>query len=80
MLEPGDDNLVVLLNVAPSPALRHEVDGLGGSADKDDLARGSGVEEAARLLACRLVSVGSARGQLMRGAMHVRVFVLVESN
>jgi hypothetical protein len=78
MLQPGDDDLVVLLDVAPSPALRHQVDGLGGSADKDNLARGSGIEEAARLLAGRLVGVGCPRSQLMRGAMHVRVLVLVE--
>ncbi len=31
MLKPGDDDLVVLLNVAPSPTLRNQVDGLGGS-------------------------------------------------
>ena len=78
MLQPGDDDLVVLLNVAASPALGDQIDGLGGSANKDDFAGRAGVEEAARLLAGRLVSIGGTRRQLMRGAMHVGVFVLVE--
>ena len=78
MFEPSDDDLIVLLNISPTPALRYKIDGFGCSADKDDFAGGSSIEEAARLLACRLVSVRSARGQLMRGAMHIRVFVLVE--
>ncbi len=78
MLHPGDDNLVVLLNVAASLALRHQIDGLGGSTHKNDLARRSSIEEAACLLACRLVGVRSACGQLMRGTMHIGVLVLVE--
>ena len=41
MLQPGDDDLVVLLNVLPPPALRDQVDRLGGSANKDDLTCGS---------------------------------------
>jgi hypothetical protein len=78
MLQPGDDNLVVLLNVLPSPTLRHQIDSFGSSAHKDDFARGAGIEKAARLLARGLVGIGRTRGQLMRGAMHVRVFVLVK--
>ena len=39
VLEPGDDDLVALLDVAAAPALGDEVDALGGAAHEDDLAR-----------------------------------------
>ena len=63
MLEPGDDDFVVLLNILASPALRNQVDGFGGSAHKDDFARRACVEEAARLLAGRLVGIRRTRGK-----------------
>ena len=62
MLQPGDDDLIVLLNIAPAPTLRHQVDAFGGSSDEYDLARGSGIEKTARLLARGLVGIGRARG------------------
>ncbi len=40
MLEPGDDDLVVLADVLAAPALRNEIDGLGGPADEHDFVRG----------------------------------------
>ena len=78
MLHPGDDNLIVLLNVLASPTLRDKIDGLGRSAHKDDLARGAGIQKAARLFASRFVGIGGTRGQFMRGAMHIGVLVFVE--
>ena len=74
MLEPGDDDLVVLADVLAAPALRDEVDRLGCAADEDDLVRGRRVEKAADLFAGVLVGVGGAGGQLVRAAMDVRVF------
>jgi len=78
MLEPGDDDLIVLLNILTSPALRNQVDCLGGSAHEDDLARSTGIEEPARLLTGRLVGICCARSEFVRGAMHIGVFVLVK--
>jgi hypothetical protein len=49
MLQPSDDDLVVLLNVLAPPALRNQVDSLGSATDKNDLPRRTGVEEAPRL-------------------------------
>jgi len=40
MLKPGDDDFVVLLDILTAPALGNEIDGLGGSTNKDDLASG----------------------------------------
>src|SRR5271157_4773876 len=78
MLEPGDDDFVVLLNVAASPTLGDKVDGLGRSANEDDLADRAGIEESTRLFARRLIGIGGTRCQFVGGAMHVRVFVLIE--
>ena len=58
MFEPGDDDLVVLTDVLAAPALRDEVDGLGGPADEHDLVRGRRAKKAAHLFAGVLVSVG----------------------
>ena len=38
VLEPGDHDLVVLLDVLPSPALGHQVDALGCATNEDDFA------------------------------------------
>ena len=76
MLEPGDDDLVVLADVLAAPALRDEVDGLGCAADEHDLVRGRRAKKAAHLFARVLVGVGGARGQLVRAAMDVRVLEL----
>ena len=78
VLEPGDDDLVARLHIAPAPALRDEVDPLGRAAHEHDLFRRSGVEEAPHLVARRLVGVGRAGGQRMRAAVHVGVLVRVE--
>jgi hypothetical protein len=48
VLQPGDDDLVVFLDVLAAPALCDEIDGLGGAANENDFADGAGVDEAAR--------------------------------
>jgi len=45
MLQPGDDDLIILLNIAVAPALCDQVDCLGRPADKDDLPCGPGIPE-----------------------------------
>lgn len=78
MLHPGNDNLIIFLNVASTPTLRHQVNAFGCPAHKDNLARCSGIEKAARLFAGRLVSIGRARRQLVRSTMYVEVFVFIK--
>ena len=79
VLEVGDDDLVALADVAPSPGLRHEVDRFGRAADaEDDLFADGALMKRAHLLARRLVGIGRARGERVRGAMDVGVLVLVE--
>ena len=58
MFEPGNDDLVVLADVLAAPALRDEVDGLGGPADEDDLVRGRRAKKAAHLFTGILIGVG----------------------
>jgi hypothetical protein len=62
VLEPGNDDLVVLLNVSAAPALSDEINGFRSSANKHDLTVGACIEKPARLLAGRLVSIRGARG------------------
>src|SRR5580700_11537076 len=78
MLKPGDDDLVVFLNVAPSPALRYQVDAFGCAANEDDLAGRRRIEKAPYLLPRRLIRIGGASGELVRCAMYVGVFMFVE--
>ena len=78
MLQPGDDDLVVLADELPSPALGNQVDGLRRAAHEDDLFHRRSVQKAAHFLASFLIGVGGARRQFMRGPVNVGVFVLVE--
>ena len=71
MLEPGDDDLVILADVLAAPALRDEVDGLGCAADEHDLVRGRCMKKAADLLAGVLIRICRARGEFMCPAMNV---------
>ena len=43
MLEMGDDDLIVFLDVLFAPALGDEIDRFGGAADEDYFVRGGGV-------------------------------------
>ena len=78
VLQPGDDDLIILADEAVAPALGHQVDGLRGAAHEDDVLHGGGVEEAAHLLAGALVGVRGAGGQVMGGPVDVGVLVPVE--
>ena len=63
---------------SPPPALRDQIDGLGRAAHEHDLLRRRSVQEARAFFARCLVGVGRARGESVRGAVNVRVLVLVE--
>ena len=78
VLEPGDDDLVVFLNIAASPALGDQVDAFGRAAHEDDFARGGGIQEAARLFPRAFVGVGGPGRKIVGGAMNVGIFVRVE--
>src|SRR6185312_7165921 len=78
VLKIGNDDFVTRTNVLLSEGRGDEVDRLGCSARKDDFFRRAGAEEACHLAARVFVSVGSARRKLVRRAVNVRVFVLVE--
>jgi hypothetical protein len=78
MLKPGDSNLVVFLNIASSPALGNEIHAFGSAPNEDDLACGRRIQEPANLFTRRFMRIRRTRSQLMRGAMHIGVLVLVE--
>ena len=78
VLQPGDNDFVILLHVAVSPALGHQVDAFGGAANKNNLARRGSVQEATHFLARTFVGVGGPRGQGVGGAVNIRVLVPVE--
>ena len=62
VLDPTDDNLVILANMLTPPALCDEVDGLGCSANEDDVFGGVCVEEVCNLLTSVLIGIGSTGG------------------
>jgi hypothetical protein len=80
---PGDDVAVMLelreqhpvagLQIVPSPALRDQVDPLGGAADEDDLLRHDGVDEARDAAARRLERHRHLGRALVDAAMHGRI-------
>ena len=78
MLEPGDDDLVAGLDVAPAPGLGDEVDPLGRPANEDNFARRRSAEETADLVARAFVGVGGAGGERVRAAMDVRILMRIE--
>ncbi len=78
MLQPGDDDLVILADMLAPPGLGDQIDRLGGAAHEHDLVAGRRVQEAGDGIARRLVGIGGARRQFMRGAVDVGVLVLVE--
>ena len=71
VLQLGQHDRVRAADVAAAPGVGHQVDGLGGVADEDDLAPIGGVDEAGDLVPRALVG---RRGLLAEGvdaAMHV---------
>jgi len=78
VLEMAEHDLVARLERGAAPAVRDQIDRLGGAAHEDDLLAPAGVQEGAHLVACRLVGIGRSRRQGVGGAMDVAVLVLVE--
>ena len=79
VLENRQDDLVARPDVAPSPGLRHQVDGLGRAAHEDDFARGAGAEVEVDLGAGCLVGIAGAHRQGVGTAVNVRVIGCVEA-
>ena len=63
--------------MAAAPAVGDQVDGLGGAAHEDDLARRARIDEAAHGLARALVGLGGPLAQGVHAAMHVGVQIVV---
>ncbi len=66
-----DEDFVPLVDLTAAVAVGDQVDGLGGAADEDDLARLFGADEPADLVAGRLVRGGGALAQLVDAAVDV---------
>ncbi len=79
VLEARDQDLVARADVPAAVRLRDEVDGLGRSADEDDLVRRGGVDERPRLLARRVVGVGRVDREPVNAAVDVGVAGLVDA-
>src|SRR5258708_29287792 len=77
MLHGGDEHFVAGMNVSAAVGLRHEVDGVRGAANKDDLARISGVEERLHLPARSFVLFRRMFRKEMHATMDVGVVPLV---
>ena len=79
MLHGGDHHFVACLEHLPAPAAGHQVDGLRGTAHKDDLPGFTGVDELPHLDANVFISLGGALAQLMHAAMDVGIVRPVEA-
>ena len=77
VLHRRDQHLVAGREVGLPPAVRHQVDPLGGIAGEDDLVRMGGAEERRRLGARRLERRGGPLRQHVDAAMDVGVGALV---
>jgi hypothetical protein len=71
MFQPGDDDLVACLDIATTPALGDQIDPFSRPAHEDDLVRRRRADEAANLVARRLVSVGRSGRERVRSAVDV---------
>src|SRR5690349_18998661 len=77
MLETRDDDLVACFDVDAPPRRRDEIERLRGSAREDQTPRVLYAEELRDTLACLMVSLGRARGEIVRPAMRIRIVLLV---
>src|SRR5439155_16789702 len=77
MLHGGDEHFVAGVNVSAAVGLRHEVDGFRGAANKDYLARISGVEERLHLPPRCFVLFRRMFGKEMHATMDVGIVPLV---
>ncbi len=71
MLGFANDNFIAGLQARPDVALRHHIDGLGGSPRPDDIFAGRGVKPRRHALAGRLVALGQPLGGGELAAMDV---------
>jgi hypothetical protein len=78
MLDIADNDLVAGFETCRPPALGHQIDRLGGAAQKDDLALVSRVQKRTRFLARLLEPVGRAGAEAVDAAMHIGVVGAVE--
>src|SRR6266852_7327393 len=78
MLKPRDDDLVILLDIAPTPTLGDQVDAFGSAANKNNLARGRRIQKTAYFFPRPFVCIRGPRSQSMSGAMNIRIFVPVK--
>ncbi len=74
----GDENLVARPDVLAAVALRDEVHGLGRAAQENDLLLVGRADEVAHLFARALEGPRGPLGQLVGGAMNVRIVAAVE--
>ena len=72
------DNLVVLLDVAAAPGLRHQIDAFGGAAHKNDFLGRSSAEELLHLFPRIFIGVSGACRERVRTPVDVRIFMRVE--
>jgi len=73
VLEVGDQDFIAGLDLAASPAVGHQVDGLGGAAHEHDLAGRARVEVPAHDFTRLLVRIGCPLAERMHAAMHIGV-------
>ncbi|MNU03747.1 hypothetical protein D3C72_2478840 [compost metagenome] len=74
MLHDRQHDLVALADMRHAPAIGHGVDRLGRRFGEDHFVHRSGIEEAAHLLARRLISIRRRIGKEMQAAMHIGIF------
>ena len=73
VLHGRDEHLVAGAEMGPAVGLGHQVDGLGGAADEDDLLGVGGVEEALRPSLARPRRPGRPLGEVVHAPVHVGV-------
>jgi len=78
MFQVRDHDLVAFAHVLLAVGLGDQVDAFGGAAHEDDFFGLRCPDELGDLLARAFVGIGRASGEFVRGAVDVRVLVLVE--
>ena len=79
VLHGAEQDLVACGQARSAPALRHQVDRLGGAAGEHDLVGARGVEEALHRGACAVVELGGVLRQPVHAAVDVGVGLAVEA-
>jgi hypothetical protein len=62
MFQYRQQNLVVLPDILPASTLRHEINGLGRAADKDNFVYRGSVEKSTHFLTRLFVGIGGPPG------------------